>query len=333
MSKIIDENYSKIAEKLSSLKHVLITSHINPDGDNIASVVALGAGLELLGKSVTLVLVSPVPHIYKFISGSERIVDFKKLDEERPNFDCAMVLDVGSLKRVGETVDLRKYTKLVMNIDHHVKTENCGDISFVDSSYSSTAEIIYNLLTDLGVKITPEIAEALYVGIMTDTGGFQFQNTTASAMKAVSELIALGASPEKISQKVYFSNRAAKIVLMGKVLSTLKFDPSGKIGWITATKEVIDECGANSDDLENVINNLTSIETIEVAILFRDLHDGKIKLSLRARNSVDVQKFALKYQGGGHKKASGMVLDATLEDAVNRVIFEFRDYIREYVKN
>lgn len=333
MPKINDENYLKIAGGLKPLKHVLITSHINPDGDNIASVAALGAGLEQLGASVTMALVSPVPHIYKFVSGADRIVDFKKLDEIRPAFDCALVLDVGSLRRVGETVDLRKYTGLIMNIDHHVKTENCGDISFVDSSFSSTAEIIYNLLVDMGVKITPEIAEALYVGIMTDTGGFQFQNTTASAMAAISELIAAGASPEKISQKVYFSNRAAKIVLMGKVLSTLKFDPSGRIGWITATKEVIDECGASSDDLENVINNITSIETIEVAILFRDLDDGKIKLSLRARNSVDVQKFALRYQGGGHKKASGMVVDGKLDEVVARVVFEFRDYIREFVKN
>lgn len=328
MTRIIDENYSKIAEKLKALNHILITSHINPDGDNISSITALGMGLASLGKSVTIALVSPVPHIYKFLPYTEGIIDFNKLDEDRPNFDCAIVLDVGSLRRVGETVDIRKYTKLVLNIDHHVKTENCGDISFVDSSYSSTAEIIYNLLVDMDIKITPEIAETLYAGIMTDTGGFQFQNTTASAMKTISELIAAGASPEKISQKIYFSNRAAKIVLMGKVLSTLKFDPSGKIGWIVATKEVIDECGANSDDLENVVNNITSIETIEVAILFRDLKDGKIKLSLRARNSVDVQKFALKYQGGGHKKAAGMVLEAPLEEAVNRVIFEFRDYIR-----
>lgn len=328
MARIIDENYSKIAEKLKTLNHILITSHINPDGDNISSITALGMGLASLGKSVTIALVSPVPHIYKFLPYTGRIIDFNKLDEDRPNFDCAVVLDVGSLKRVGETVDIRKYTKLVLNIDHHVKTENCGDISFVDSSYSSTAEIIYNLLVDMGIKITPEIAETLYAGIMTDTGGFQFQNTTASAMKTISELIEAGASPEKISQKIYFSNRAAKIVLMGKVLSTLQFDPSGKIGWIVATKEVIDECGANSDDLENVINNITSIETIEVAILFRDLKDGKIKLSLRARNSVDVQKFALKYQGGGHKKAAGMVLEAPLEEAVKKVIFEFRDYIR-----
>ncbi len=333
MARIADEKYLKIAEKLKALDHILITSHINPDGDNIASIVSLGMGLAQLGKTVTTALVSPVPHIYKFLSGTDKIYGFEKLEEERPNFDCAIVLDVGSLKRVGESVDIRKFTGLVLNIDHHVKTENCGDISFVDSSYSSTAEIIYNLLIDMGVKITPEIAEALYVGIMTDTGGFQFQNTTSSAMRAVSELIEAGAGPEKISQKVYFSNRAAKIVLMGKVLSTLKFDPSGRIGWITATKEVIDECGANSDDLENVINNITSIETVEVAILFRDLHDGKIKLSLRARNSVDVQKFALKYQGGGHKKAAGMVLEAPLDQAVNKVIFEFRDYIREYVKN
>ncbi len=328
MARIIDENYSKISKKLKTLNHILITSHIHPDGDNISSITALGMGLSSLGKSVVIALVSPVPHIYKFLPYTEKIIDFNKLDEDRPNFDCAVVLDVANLKRVGETVDIRKYTKLILNIDHHVKTENCGDISFVDSSYSSTAEIIYNLLIDMNIKITPEIAETLYAGIMTDTGGFQFQNTTASAMKTISELIAAGASPEKISQKIYFSNRAAKIILMGKVLSTLKFDPSGKIGWIVATKDVIDECGANSDDLENIINNITSIETIEVAILFRDLNDGKIKLSLRARNSVDVQKFALKYQGGGHKKAAGMVVEAPLEEAVNRIIFEFRDYIR-----
>ncbi len=331
MLRIIDENYSKIIEKLKSLNHILITSHINPDGDNISSITALAAGLDQLGKITTIALVSPVPHIYKFLPYTDKIVDFKKLDEERPNYDCAIVLDVGSLKRVGETIDIRKYTDLILNIDHHVKTENCGDISFVDSSYSSTAEIIYNLLIDMNVKITSEIAETLYAGIMTDTGGFQFQNTTSSAMKTISELISAGASPEKISQKIYFSNRAAKIILMGKVLSTIKFDPEGKIGWIIATKEVIDECGASSDDLENVINNLTSIETIEVAILFRDLKDGKIKLSLRARNNVDVQKFALKYQGGGHKKAAGMVIEAPLDEAVNRIIFEFRDYILNYM--
>jgi len=328
MSGINEENYIKIAENLKSLSHILITSHINPDGDNIASVVSLGMGLKQLGKSVTMALVSPVPHVYKFLSCTQNIVNFEQLDNERPNFDCAIVLDVGSLKRVGETVDVKKYTNLILNIDHHVKTENCGDISFVDSSFSSTAEIIYNLLIDMGVKITGDIAEALYVGIMTDTGGFQFQNTTSSAMKAISKLIGFGASPERISKKVYFSNRAAKIILMGKVLSTLKFDSTGKIGWIIATKDVIDECGANSDDLENVINNITSIENIEVAVLFRDLNDGKIKLSLRARNNVDVQKFAIKYNGGGHKKASGMVLESSLNEAVNKVVFEFQDYIK-----
>ncbi len=329
-TRINDENYIQIIHKLRDAKHILITSHINPDGDNISSSVGLALGLNQLGKITTLALNSPVPHIYKFLPLTSKYRTFTELEAERPKFDCAVVLDVGSLKRVGDTTDLRKYTDLILNVDHHVRTEKCGDISFVDSSFSSTAEMIYNLLLDMNIKIDKTIAETLYVGLLTDTGSFQFENTNSSTLEAASELVDLGASPEYIAKRVFFSNRAAKIVLMGKVLSTMKFDPTGKIAWITATREEIDECGANSDDLENVINNLTSIETIEVAILFRDLRDGKIKLSIRARNNVDVQKFALRYGGGGHKKASGMTCDGTLDEAVKKITEEFGEYIRNF---
>lgn len=325
--KIDDKSYLDIVDKLKKANHVLITSHINPDGDNISSCVALAMGLEQLGKTATLALNSPVPHIYKFMPLTDRYVPFANLERDRQRFDCAVVLDVGNLKRVGDTTDMRMFTDLILNLDHHVRTEMCGDVSFVDSSFSSTAEIVFSLLTDLGVAVSSEMANVLYIGILTDTGSFQFQNTTAATLMAASELVGLGASPEAMAKRAYFTNRAAKIVLTGKVLSTLSFDETGKIAWITATRDVIDSCGANSDDLENVINNVTSIENIEVAVLFRDLNDGKIKLSLRSRNSADVQKFALKYGGGGHKKAAGMTVDGELSFVVRKVISELRDSI------
>lgn len=327
-TRINDKNYIAIIDKLKNAGHVLITSHINPDGDNISSSVALALGLMQLGKSPTLALNSPVPHVYKFMPLTDKYVSFGDLERDRQRFDCAAVLDVGNLKRVGDTTDIRMFTDLILNLDHHVRTEMCGDISFVDSSFSSTAEIIYCLLIDLGVKITSEIADALYIGILTDTGSFQFQNTTASTFRTASELVAFGASPEAMAKRAYFTNRAAKIVLTGKVLSTLSFDKTGKVAWITATREVIDSCKANSDDLENVINNVTTIENIEVAILFRDLNDGKIKLSLRSRNDVDVQKYALKYGGGGHKKASGMTVEGDLPVVVQKVVTELQEFIQ-----
>ncbi|MEZ7892002.1 MAG: bifunctional oligoribonuclease/PAP phosphatase NrnA [Candidatus Wallbacteria bacterium] len=330
MPGINSPEYLQILEKLKNSRSVLITSHVNPDGDNISSCASLAMGLEKLGKKTAIALNSPVPYIYKFMQHTSQFISFQELENSRQFFDCAMVLDVGNLKRVGETTDLKKFTELILNIDHHVRTEMCGHISFVDSSYSSTAEIIYNVLLDLNVKIDRDIADNLYVGIMTDTGNFQFQNTTASALRTAGALVELGASPEFLNKKVYFSNRPAKILLMGKVLANLKFTDDYKIGWISATKEIIDNCGASSDDLENVINNVTSVDGIEVAILFRDLNDGTIKLSLRARGNADVQKYALKYGGGGHKKASGMVLNGKLDFVVNKVISEMREHINDY---
>lgn len=308
---------SDAAAAISASQSIVLACHVNPDGDALGSLLGLALALIPLGKTVVCLSEDGVPDILRFLPGAELITQTTDV----PVFDLALVVDSGELPRVGETVKpLIARAKRVVDIDHHVTAGAFGDIRVLDSRAASTAEIVYALLETLGIPITPDIATCLFTGVITDTGSFRFQNVTPNTLRVAAKLLEAGAPPAHISENVFENRTFAATRLLGHALSSLSQTPDGKIIWAHITAKDFQELGATDQDTEGVVNYVRGVRGAEVGVLFREMETGKIRVSLRSRESVNVAEIASRFGGGGHRMASGCTLDAPLAQAEQTVI-------------
>lgn len=310
---------SQVKEALMNSSEVVIVSHEYPDGDSIGSSIALRKALIKLGKAVKIVIDSDVPTDYFFLKGS---LDIKQFHEVGITNDITIIfLDCADEKRAGSRIDaVRQEACLTINIDHHTGNTEFGHLNYVESTASSTGELVYKLIKALGVEIDHEIANALYVALVTDTGSFRFDNTTAETLEIASQLIALGADLRTIRINLWESKSYNSIRLLVDVLSTIKFACNGKIAYIVVPTELIKKWNVSHSQLESFVNYPKSIQGVEVAIIFKQLNKNETRVSFRAKNDINVQLIAFKFGGGGHKKASGCTIKTQLDDAVKMVI-------------
>ena len=297
--------------------NIVILSHIAPDGDSIGSSLALFNSLTKQGKNVKFILDDDVPLIYSFLKGSDKV--------EKPikdyAFELVIVLDSGDVGRLGESAKYLNEGKII-NIDHHVSNSAFGSYNIIDSTAAATAEIVYNVIKTLNIDIDKDMSECLYTAIVTDTGQFQYSNTTATTHHIVGDLINYGVKPSKIHSLVYQNNTKEKIKLIGEAINTLEFYLNDKISCITIKKEQFKKIGAKSEDCEGIINFARDIGSVEVALFFREDDGGKIKASFRSKNYIDVNIIAEKFGGGGHKRASGATILGNLDTIKKQVIKE-----------
>ena len=235
---------------------------------------------------------------------------------ERRDFDLGIGLDAGDLPRLGGNVEAISSAKVVMDIDHHVTGGQFGDVRLLDAASASTAELVFDFLHALGVEITPEIAQNLLCGVLTDTGGFRFPSTTPRTMAVGGALIAAGASPSEVYERVYESQSWAAQKLLGRAMDRMERTADGKIVWTCVLQTDFQELGANDRETDGISTALRVVKGSEVAILLREMPGGALRVSLRAKAPWDVASVAARFGGGGHRLASGCTLPGPPEAAV-----------------
>jgi phosphoesterase RecJ-like protein len=293
---------SQITEALRQANNILIVSHVFPDADAIGSQLALGNILESLGKDVFYYCEDFVLSMYEFMPGSEQ------LDNDLPDllqFDAAVAVDCGDRFRLGHEADALLQIDPFIVIDHHAGHRDFGDISWVEADRSSTAEMIFDLAMALSADISYNAAYCLYTAIVSDSGSFKYESTSAYTFHVASNLLNRGVVPSEVAGKLYDNYSVNRLRLLEKVLGSLELYFEGQIAIITATNEMFKESGAKREDTEEFINLPRALRSVKVAAFLKETLDGYIKVSLRAKGECDVSQVALKYGGGGHRNAAG----------------------------
>ena len=304
-------NYNNLFNLLKSNSKFIITCHVNPDADAIGSEIAIAEILKQLKKEYVILNTSSTPYNLEFLYRKNTI---KKFDEKKhlkyfKTFDAAVFVDHNDLRR---TVRMEKYfrefagTKIC--IDHHLEPENFTKYKFTDKSKSSTGEIILDfILSQPKIKLTKKIAEALYAAIMTDTGSFRFPKTTAELHKKVAILLEQGVKPYEIYDKIYAQDPVSRNKLLGEALLSLALTESGKVSYMIIKQSHLKKTKAKEAEVDGFINYGLSIAGVKVALLFFELKKG-VKISLRSKGNISVNKIARHFGGGGHKNAAGIRL-------------------------
>jgi len=234
-------------------------------------------------------------------------------------YGAAIILECDSIQR---TRLLGLESSFLINIDHHLSGRPFAHVNWIDPKAVATAEMVYRLAREAGVKISPEIATCLYTAVLTDTGSFMFEGTNEHTFELARDLVLAGADPAHCARNVYFGHSTAKMRLLGVALSNLHRE--GPLAWISVTQEQMQCCHAKEEDCEGLVNYALSMQGVEVALFFRELPDGRFRVSLRSKGKLDVAAVAQRFAGGGHQCASGCAVDGPLPVAAARIIAELR---------
>jgi bifunctional oligoribonuclease and PAP phosphatase NrnA len=313
-----------VLAEINRRQRFVVTSHARPDGDAVGSVLGLVKILRSMGKQADPLLHDPVPQIYKCLPGADSVMI---VDEVGSGYDAAIILECDSVERTR----LRGLDSLfLINLDHHNSAKQFADLNWIEQDASATAELVYKLARTAEVEITPEIATCLYTAVLTDTGSFCYAGTDDDTFELAGELVRAGADPVGIAQNVYFANPATKMFLLGAALSRLTVD--GNLAWMHVSREDMAKTHAAAEDCEGVANYALGIHGVEVAAFFREMEDGRFRVSLRSKGAVNVARIAEKFGGGGHTCASGHAIDGPLSSATRNVLDLLRTELQNHKK-
>jgi phosphoesterase RecJ-like protein len=305
-----------VLEHIERRSRFVLTSHARPDGDAIGSALACCEVLRSLGKQADVVLHDPVPRIYQQLPFADRVV---QADRVNGNYEAAIILECDSIQRTRlEGLENR----FLISIDHHVSGRPFAHVNWIDPHATATAELVYRLAREARVNISPEIATCLYTALMTDTGSFMFRGTNEHTFALARELVLAGADPAQCARNIYFAHSTAKMRLLGSALSNLHRE--GPLAWIWVTHEQMERSQAKEEDCEGIVNYALSIGDVEVAVFFREMPDGRYRVSLRSKGALNVAAIAEGLGGGGHECASGCSMDGPLSVAVARLLEKIR---------
>src|SRR6185312_11527278 len=302
----------EVLRSIEERARFVLTSHARPDGDAIGSALAFCQVLKLMGKHADVVMRDGVPRIYQPLPFAGAVMQAESVNGD---YEAAIVLECDSIQRT-RLAGLEKH--FLISIDHHLSGKPFGDVNWIDPTAVATAEMIYRLAREAGVKVSPEIATCLYTALLTDTGSFMFEGTNDRTFALARELVLAGANPAYCARNVYFGHSTAKMRLLGAALSNLHRE--GPIAWISVTCEQMETCGAKDEDCEGLVNYALSIQDVEVAAFFRELPDGRYRVSLRSKGNMNVASVAERFGGGGHQCASGLSLEGPLSAAVEKIL-------------
>jgi phosphoesterase RecJ-like protein len=319
----IMNNFNEITKLLEKNNSFLITSHKNIDGDAIGSELALYFILKKLNKKPIILNQDRLPRIYNFLPDSDKVHCLEDNYINIKNIDVGIIVDCSNFERIEETYKIFKNIKNIINIDHHNSNENYGDLNYIDSSASSVGEIIYDLIKFINLDLLDEkISTCLYTAIITDTGSFRYSNVSSKTFSVVSDLASQGIKPNLIADNIYNRNTYSGLKLLGKALLTLEVDESNYVSWLTITRDMLNNTEANDEEVEGIIDMARTLENTEVSILFRETKDNKIKVSFRSKGDFNVNKFAGKFNGGGHPNSSGCVCSGKIAEVKEKILSE-----------
>ena len=319
----------RIAAELTSGRRVALSTHVNSDGDGCGSETAFARLLAQRGVDVRIVNPTPWPAMFGFLLGPDIRERSAQGAAALRGIDALVVMDISDVARLGalaETVRGLRVPKLV--IDHHIASdEPAGDVVFADTTACATGELVFDFARELGLEIDERIAASLYTALLTDTGGFRFSNTTPRCHAIAGQLLASGVDPEEMYRRVYASVPVGRLRMLREALGTLEVDPELGLTWLSVTADAMEKYALRSEDLDGVVEHARSIEGTRLALFFRDLGHGKVKVSFRSTGEVDVNRFARTFGGGGHARASGALIPGALADVQQKVLDEARSYL------
>lgn len=324
---LVRQDIMSITDSLNRHGNFIVLEHMKPDGDCIGSGLALVMALRDMGKRALLVSHDPHPQIYDFLPGREFYTRPGYLKPEDFSPDVAVFLDCTGPDRVGDALEFAG-SGLWINIDHHVSNSHFAELNLVDPQASATGELVFGLIKALGTPVTPDIALCIYVAILTDTGGFRYANTTARAFRIAASLVDKGVNPADVADRVFETRSMPSLVLCGHALTSLKLHQGGRLATMTVTQEAMRSAGASQEDTEGLISYPRSIAGVEVALLFTETRDNRVRVSFRSRSRMDVAKAALSFGGGGHAAAAGAIVDGTLEEVYQKVLKAIESQMR-----
>ena len=308
----------QVMEELRSAESLLLTTHVNPDGDAIGSLLGLWHLLRAMGKTrAAMAVEGGVPRTYATLPGAKRIL---KQEAERPSFDTAVILDCSSFDRIGEIAAWIGPAAKVIVIDHHRDPGPPGALGHIDPAQAATGELLMDLYDAAGVEITAEAALCLYIAQITDTGGYRFSNTTAMSHEKAARLIRTGIDVASVSNEVFYAFPRAKFELTRRLMAHAAFHENGVLAesWLSA--EDFRDAQATREDTEGIVNFLKHVDGVRVAALFTACDSGTCKVSLRSEGDFDCAEFLRHYGGGGHVAAAGATFELPIETARETVL-------------
>jgi phosphoesterase RecJ-like protein len=305
----------EVVAELRKRSAFVMVSHVKPDGDTLGAGLALGLALKKLGKRVHYFQQDAVPRNLRFLPDTQFVT--RDVPPDLPEDTLWVFGDMSDTSRAGEFLP-KIARENILDIDHHLGNSHFGALNYVLPHECSTGTCVMHLLRGLKVEIDKDIATCLLTTIMTDTGGFMHSNTTPEVLLLSAELMNLGADKELITEEIFANKRYAALKLLGRALNEARLEHDGRYMWSYVDEKMLEECDADGEDTEEIVNHLRSVEGVEVSALFK-AYDGDIRVSLRSSGRVNVQAAAARLGGGGHFRASGLTFVGPLPEAVKAV--------------
>ena len=314
---------SQLIDALSQSRKILLTTHARPDGDALGTTAAMSLGLRQKGIAATCLLLSKLPKKYAFLYDGidHRETDGGLGDLKLDDFDALLVCDTGTWSQLpGLEEPVSNWAKPKLILDHHLTQQDWADVKLVDTTAAAAAEVAGGVLERWGVTLDATMATALYAGLVADTGWFQFSNTTPRTLRLAADLLDAGADHEGVYLRLYQNERPQRLALQTRGMQSLQLSAGDRLATMALAKADFAETGASVNDTEALVNQPLQIADVRVSLLFTDPPEGgPIRVSLRSKGQVDVAAFAQTFGGGGHARAAGLKVDATLDEARRRV--------------
>ncbi len=324
---LTNASFAEIAAALREHESFVVLSHVRPDGDALGSQIAMGLALQKLGKKVKVWNEEGLLEKFSFLPGGELV----SLPPNKPeDFDVVLALDTATRQRLGDNVLAAVgQAKLWINIDHHPSNPRYGDLVHIDPIAPATGQILFELLQSQDLPLDEAIAENLFAAISTDTGSFQYPNTTARTFEIAADVLRCGIKVGELSQKLYESYPRRRIELLRVLLDRMRFDGDGKVASFSLPLATANELGVIPEDNEGLIDHLREIEGVIIAAFFEELEEGKVRVSMRSKDDrADVCEICKLFKGGGHKLAAGARVAGALDDVAQRVVASAVEAVR-----
>lgn len=327
-------DWEKIYQEIEKADSIMLTTHENPDGDGIGSIVALYTHLKAKGKKSRILLTSKLPEEFKFLDPDNK---FDIFDEEKhtswlSNVDLAILLDIGNYTRTGRMWNvIQQNGTTVVNIDHHpYPNGHPFTINVSDINASATGELIYSYLKAIDPeRLSKNVYEAIYVAIMTDTGSFSYNNTNVLCHEIAANAIKAGVDTAKIHQKIYGSSSRSKIKLLAAVANNLQFTHNDKLVWFKITQEMMNKVNATNDDIDGFTDFARAIQGVEVSIMILENADNSCRINFRSKGYYSINKIAQYFGGGGHSFAAGAKASGKISDVAIKVVDKTIEIMKE----
>lgn len=325
MNNLIFKNMDRAIKIIKDNDNIFIASHINPDGDNIGSILALGLALKKVNKNVIVLKSDIIPSDYEFLPGVNMIQDYT---QDLGPIDVFISLDSSDEDRLGDNKLLLDNAKHIINIDHHISSTMFGDINIVDSKAAATGELVHDFIKKMEIDLDIYIATNLYTAISTDTGKFSYESVTSNTHRIVAELIDTGIDFNNININLYENMSMERTNLFINAISTLNTYENNSIATVKVTQEMLRESGAKMEDTEGIVGFIRKISSVEVACLLKELEEEDIKISLRSKKNVDVASICEYFNGGGHVRAAGCSIYSNIYEAEKIIVNKIKENIR-----